>query len=199
VYGFLATTQPVGARLLVVEGWLPQPELDQALALVRAGGYERVVTTGGPIDNAFDRCVADNYAERARAYLVQRGLAEGAVVAVQAPASAQDRSFLSAVMVREWAARAGLAPDALDVFSSGVHSRRSRAVYRLAFGPGVRVGIFAATPSRPDPERWWRTSAGVKEVPSEALAWLWTALFFHPGEPGTHDEKWGVAPDAGAL
>jgi hypothetical protein len=97
-------------------------------------------------------------------------------------------------MVRDWFTRAAVHEDAVDVFSSGVHSRRSRALYRLAFGPTVRVGVIAATPSRPNPQAWWRTSVGVKEVPPEAMAWLWTTLFFRPGPPGSHEEMWGVVP-----
>jgi hypothetical protein len=69
VYSFLATTEPVGARTLVVEGWLPPTELDQAIDVFRAGGYRRIVTTGGPISNEFERWGADSYAERARSYL----------------------------------------------------------------------------------------------------------------------------------
>jgi hypothetical protein len=196
VYAFLATTEPVGARTLIVEGWLPPEELDQAIATFRERGYERIVTTGGPISNEFERFGAASYAERARTYLVHNGAADETVIAVAAPASAQDRSFLSAVMVREWLAHAGETIDALDVFSSGVHSRRSRELYRMAFGPNVRVGIYAAAPSRPWPEAWWRTSVGVKEVPPEALAWLWTTLFFHPPKAGSHEEMWGIVPSS---
>ena len=194
VYWFLAPSRPVGARLLVVEGWMPTAELDQALRVRESGGYERVVTTGGPIESEFERDHAKSYAERARDYLVRRGLPADRVTAVPAPASAQDRSFLSAVMVREWAAGSGLAVDSLDVFSSGVHSRRSWLLYRMAFGSQVRVGILAATPSEYDPELWWRTSAGAKEVLGESIGWLWTELFFHPGRPGSHLERWGI-PD----
>jgi len=49
-YGLLAPNDPApGARLLVVEGWLDPTDLDQAVIAFRAGHYERVVTTGGPI------------------------------------------------------------------------------------------------------------------------------------------------------
>ncbi len=194
VYAFLAITEPVGARVLVVEGWLPPHALDQVIDTWRDGDYERVITTGGPIYNEFERWGETQYAGRARSYLVRNGLPADVVIAAPAPASAQDRSFLSAVMVRDWVLRSGLMTDAIDIFSSGVHSRRTRALYQLAFGPQVRVGVFAATPSARHPEAWWRTSAGVKEVPTEAIAWLWTTLFFHPGPPGSHDEMWGVVP-----
>ena len=122
---------------------------------------------------------------------MQRGLPGIAVSAVPAPASNQDRTFLTAVIVREWLTRSEPAVDALDVLSSGVHSRRSWALYRLAFGSQVRIGIFAARPTRYDPDAWWKTSAGAKTVLSEALGWFWTEVFFRPGAPGSHQEKWG--------
>ena len=189
VYWFMAPHEPVGARLLVVEGWMPAAELDQALHAYQSGGYDRVVTSGGPVEDGSARDDALSYAERARDYLVWRGLSRDAVVAVPAPASDQDRSYLNAVMVREWATQSGAKLDALDVFSSGVHSRRSWLVYRMAFGPRVRIGIIPATPTVYDPNAWWRTSEGTKEVLVESIAWLWTELFFHPGPPGSHEGK----------
>ncbi|MFI5317088.1 MAG: YdcF family protein [Myxococcota bacterium] len=190
VYAFLAPNAPVGAHLLVIEGWMPSDELGQALRVYQQGGYQRAVTTGGPIENELERGEARNFADRARQYLVRRGLPDDAIVAVPAPASAQDRSFLNAVMVREWAARSGESVSALDVVSSGAHSRRSLLLYRKAFGPGIRVGIIAATPSEYDPNSWWHTSAGAREVLGESIAWLWTELFFHPGPPGSPEEHW---------
>ena len=186
IHGFLAPNEPVGgARVLVVEGWLSPDELDQALATCRSGGYPLVLTTGGPIAHEFDRFdSAASYAERARSFLVLRGLPADGVIAVPAPATAQDRSFQNALMVREWATLSGVDPVAIDVFSSGVHGRRSRALHRLALGTGVRVGILSSRPSAYDPETWWRTSAGTKEVLTETIAWLWTALFFQPGPTG---------------
>ena len=51
IYGFLAPNEPApGARVLVVEGWMPRAELDQAVKIFRRGKYDRVVTTGGPIE-----------------------------------------------------------------------------------------------------------------------------------------------------
>jgi hypothetical protein len=190
VYPFLAVTRPVSARLLVVEGWMPADQLDQALELWRAGRYEHVITTGGPITEFLPE--PSSYAERARDYLVSHGLPADAVVAVPAPASAQERSFLNAVMLREWLARSELQADALNVISSGVHCRRSWLLHRMAFEPQVKVGIIATEPRGYDPAAWWRTSLGAKDVLGEAISWVWTELFFHPGPPGSQEERWGV-------
>ena len=54
------------------------------------GGYERIVTTGGPIDNEFERWGAESYAERARSYLVRNGISDATVIAVTARAMQSD-------------------------------------------------------------------------------------------------------------
>lgn len=195
-YGFLAPDEPVlatqgqGARVLVVEGWLDEPELAQALAAYRLGRYDAVVTTGGPIESWLEFRAWRSYPERAAGYLRNQGV-EKVVMAV-APASAQDRTFLSAVVFRDWARQSGMTLDAVDVFSAGVHARRSRLVYRMALGSGVQVGVLAARPKEYDPEHWWRASAGAKAVVGEALSLLWTKCCFWPASPGSHEERWGA-------
>lgn len=178
-----------GARLLVVEGWLDENALDAAAAAFRQGRYERVVTSGGPIESWREGQTATNFAERAADYLKRHGLADVPVAAVPAPATEQDRTFLSAVVVRDWIRREGLNPDAIDVYSSGVHARRSRMVYRLTFGPSVEVGMLAAIPRSYDLEHWWRTSQGTKTVIDETMSLAWTACCFWPTATGSHDER----------
>lgn len=193
IHPFLALNDPApGARLLVVEGWLDMKELDQAVAAARRGQYQRVVTTGGPIERWSELSASSNYADLAADYLRGHGLENIHVTAIPAPASAQDRTFLSAVKLREWTERQGLAVSALDVFSSGTHARRSRMLYRMAFGPNVSIGIFSARSTQYDEERWWQTSAGVKSVLDETLSVTWTACCFYPPPRGSHEERWAV-------
>jgi len=191
LHPFLAPNEPVGAPILVVEGWMDRKGLDQAVAAFRSGGYERVVTTGGPIEWPELHGYA-TFAERAAKYLKQRGLTDTSVTAVPAPASAQDRTFLSAVMVREWAKQSGLTIDALDVFSSGTHARRSRLLYQMAFGPNIEVGIVAARSSNYDGDRWWRTSDGARDVLDQGIGLIWVKCCFWIPPPGTHEERWAV-------
>jgi hypothetical protein len=195
---FLAPDEPAtgrdgaGARTLIVEGWLDEDALDQAIAVIARGRYQRVVTSGGPIESWREGQAWADYAARAADYLRRHGGSPVAVLAAPAPASAQDRSFLSAVVVRDALRRQGSdgdAIDAVDVFSAGVHARRSRLVYRLAFGPAVEVGVLAARPRRYRLERWWATSEGAKSVLDEAVALAWTACCFWPAAPGPHEER----------
>jgi hypothetical protein len=196
MYVFLAPNDRAAqARVLVVEGWLSDKELDQAITAFLAGKYERVITTGGPIEAWPELRGSLNYADLAARYLKTHGLENANVTAVPTPASAQDRTFLSAVMVRDWATQRGLALTAFDLFSAGTHARRSRMLYRMAFGPNVVVGVLAARPQY-DERRWWRTSVGATSVIEESVGLLWTMCCFYPPPPGTHEEKWAVPPHA---
>ncbi len=205
--GLLAPHDPArgadgrGARTLVVEGWLDEHELAQAADAIRRGRYERVLTTGGPLEGWSAGGDWKTYAARAADWLRAHGRADMPVIAVPAPASKQDRSYLSAVMVREWALQSGVALDAIDLFSAGVHARRSRLLYRMALGPGVEVGVMAAAPHGFDAERWWTSSAAAKLVMGESVSLIWTRCCFWPGAPGSHEERWAVPsqPAAAAL
>lgn len=192
-YPWLAPHQPApGARILVVEGWLEPTDLDQAIEAFRRGRYERVVTTGGPMVSWAPACTWDSYADRGASYLRAHGLADVPLDVVPAPASQQERTFLSAVMLRDWLQRSGTRPAAIDLYSAGVHARRSRLLFQMALGPQTAVGVMAADPSQYDANRWWTSSAGSKAVLGEAISMVWTHCCFWPAAAGTHEERWAV-------
>ncbi len=194
LHAFLSPSAPAGSGLLVVEGWIGKSELRSAIEVFRGGDYELLVTSGGPVfdwDEPYP-----TYAERAGDYLLRNGFPDDKLAVVPAPASAQDRTFLSAVKVRDWLAESGRDVDSLDLISSGPHTRRSWQLFRLAFGDGVRIGAIAAPSAEYDASAWWRTSVGARTLVSEAAAWVWSTCCFWPGPPGSHDEKWGIpAPE----
>lgn len=179
LYPFLAIDESSGAKILVIEGWMDPYGLDQAVAVFRKGSYELAVVTGAPFAEWPQANTYRTAAERAAEYLRSRGLPAPAVAAVPSPASPHNRTFLSAVMVRDWARQAGIEVHALDVFSQGTHARRSRLLFQRAFGPQVKVGAMAARHEHAD-ERWWRNAESTREVLDQAIAYVWVLLFFHP-------------------
>lgn len=181
VHSFLAQRDPVGARVLVVEGWMGPEELDEALATFRSRGYERLITTGGPIIPRPAQGPA-GYAEQAALYLGKQGLPADALSAVPASGRSRDRTYSSAVAVRDWARRSGQRLDAIDVVSDGPHARRSRLLYQMAFGPGVKVGVLATRSYDYDAAKWWRSSLGAKNVIEQAIDFAWVKCCFRPAD-----------------
>jgi hypothetical protein len=188
LYPLFAINEPSGGKILVIEGWMDPYGFDQAVTVFRKGSYELAVATGGPIAEWPHGKVYGSEAERAAVYLKWRGLPPSALAAVPSPRSAQHRTFVSAVAVREWAKRSGIEVQALDVVSQGTHARRSRLLFQRAFGAQVKVGAIAVRHEYAD-ERWWRSAEGARDVLDQAIAYVWVLLFFHPPAPGPHEPR----------
>lgn len=179
IHPFLAVDAPVAARVMVVEGWIPMPALKIAAGRFRAEGYEKLCTVGGPepgdsLDSPRNGAVivADQFREM--------GIPEEKVYAIPSGAPQRDRTYTSAAVLRRWFVQQGGLPAGLNVVTQGTHSRRSRLLFKEAFGDDVEVGVI----SIPDPDynatNWWNYSEGVKEVLSEAAAYLYARLWFRP-------------------
>jgi uncharacterized SAM-binding protein YcdF (DUF218 family) len=75
-----------------------------------------------------------------------------------------------------------------------LHARRTRLLFRKALGDDVSVGIISVPNPDYDSRHWWRYSAGVKDVVSEAASYLYAKLLFHPSGPSPEEKAF--APDA---
>lgn len=199
LYDFLAPNEPVGRGLLVVEGWVDESGLEATARLWRTGGYARLVTTGGPVEHYASLLPFATYAEQAAAILRNQGIPDRDIAVVPAHASARDRTFTSAVALREWISSSGVDAPALEIVSEGPHARRTWHLYRMAFGDGVAIGIRSVAPDLYPPTEWWKSSAGAKDVLTETIAWAWVACFFHPPSRGSYDKTSGPGREFPAV
>lgn len=190
LFPYLAPTDPVGGGLLVVEGWGGASAFEEAARRWATGRYVHVVATGGPIERDSPIASAHTWAEFGAIALAHLGVPEEALSAVAAPASQQDRTFLSAVEVRDWLASRATPVRQIEVVTLGPHARRSRRLYELAFGSDVAIGVVAAPPEEYDAARWWTSSEGAKSILAETIGWSWTLCCFDPGPRGSHQERW---------
>lgn len=181
-YPFLAVNDPLPGGILVVEGWAPDQDLAAALEEFRRNRYEKVVVTGGPLSSGAFLIQYKTYAEQGQASLLKLGLTSNQVEAVPAPFVRQDRTYASAVALRKWLDRRSEPVTKVHLVTEGPHARRSRLMFAKACGDGVAVGVTAVPPLDYDPRCWWRSSAGVRSVLSEALAYAYARLFFRAAD-----------------
>jgi hypothetical protein len=180
LHPFLAVTQPVRGEILIVEGWAPDQVLKQALDEFRAHNYQLLVTAGGPLTSGFFLSEYKSYAELCAASLINLGMDSTHLATVTAPLVDQDRTYASALAVRDWLLTSQRMPTSADVFTVGPHARRTRLMYQKAFGDHASIGIIAAAEYRHNPRHWWRTSSGVRTVLDETIAYLYARLLFWP-------------------
>lgn len=186
VHPFLAVSAPVHSPDLVVEGWIDERALRAGVKVFRDGGYNSVYATGGPTGQAFDsKDVSDTYASVGGHRLALLGIPPEQIKIIPSFVSRRDRTYASAVALREWFRTHGIQVTALDIVTLSVHARRSRLMYEAAFGKDVEIGILAMDNGDYDAKCWWRYSEGIKEVISEGAAYLYARFLFQSDAAGT--------------
>lgn len=174
VHSFLAVTSPIkSAEVLVVEGWLPDYAIQQALTEFKNGSYHLVITTGGSIEKGNYLSEYKNFAEVSAATFKKLGLESEKVVAVPTPVVIKDRSYASAAEFDRWLSNSNLKLQSINLFSLDVHTRRSWLLFRKLLTPTVKVGAIAATTQDYDPSKWWNSSQGVRTILDEGIAYIY--------------------------
>jgi len=183
VQPFLAVTHRVNANILVVEGWVHPYAIRAAMEEFRSHSYERVFTTGGPVVGKGG--YINDYQTSASVgadLLKEEGLPAEVVQMVPSHVSGRDRTYSSAIALREWFREHNIQVSSLNIVTEGAHARRTRLLFEEALGRDVKVGVIAVPSPDFDARRWWYYSEGLEEVVQEGLGYLYAKFFFYPGE-----------------
>lgn len=105
---------------------------------------------------------------------------EDQLEAVPAPLVRQDRTYVSAVALKNWLQEHGRTHRRMHVISQGPHARRTRLLFEKAMGDEVTIGITAVEDRNFDPKKWWAGSYGVRAMVDEVVAYGYARLLFRP-------------------
>ena len=182
-YPFLAITQPVNADILVVEGWVHPYAIRAAMQEFKSHPYERVFTTGGPVVGKGG--YINDYQTSASVgadLLKEEGLPAELVQMVPSHVIGRDRTYSSAIALRDWFREHNLQVRSLNIVTEGAHARRTRLLFEEALGRDVKVGVIAVPSPDFDARHWWYYSEGLEDVVQEGLGYLYAKFFFYPRE-----------------
>ena len=172
---FFRLTERQPAEFLIVEGWIGIDGVQAAKAEFEQGGYRYVVTSGGLSGNRWGR-QQWNYAVESGELLVRLGVPADRVIQAPAPDTGNHRTFEAAATVREVLAQRGLHAQDANVFTFGVHARRSRLVFAKALGSSTKVGVIAWVPPGFFVGRWWNSSERALDLLKETVGYLFELL-----------------------
>ena len=181
IHPFLAPTKPVDADILIVDNFLEDYGLKELSDEFRSKNYSLILSAGVRLPQGSP--LAAEYktsGELSAAILKKFGISEKAIVPIIPKPVERDRTFASALAVKNWLAQNNIQPRGINVFSFGPHSRRSWMLYKEAMGEEIPVGIIACENREYDPKRWWKTSSGVRTVLDETIAYIYAKLVFDP-------------------
>jgi uncharacterized SAM-binding protein YcdF (DUF218 family) len=178
---FLAVTNRVPAKVLVVEGWTHDFCVDAAVKEFKAGHYERVLTTGGPVEGyGPTSSIYDTEAWQSAGHLRKAGIPAEAVQSVPSRFVGRDRTYNSAMALRHWLHEQAPGVDRINVLTEDAHARRTWLLFAKALKPDVEVGIISVPDPDYDASHWWRYSEGVRAVIDESIAYLYAKFLFWP-------------------
>jgi uncharacterized SAM-binding protein YcdF (DUF218 family) len=194
---FLAVTHPVNTNILVVEGATQRYAIRGAAEEFKNGSYQRVFTTGGPwVGEGGYTNDYNTSASVAAESLEKFGVPDYLIQMVPSRVSARERTYSSAVALREWFRDHNLPIHSFNVVTEGSHARRTQLLYKEAFGKNAGIGIIAVSNPDYDPKDWWRYSDGVREVIGESIAYIYAKFFFYPSASLSDKEAAQAAPAA---
>jgi DUF218 domain len=180
-HSFLAVTNRVPANVLVVEGWIHDYGVNAAVKEFKTGHYLQIYTTGGPVEGMGPRSsIYDTDAHQSAGLLKKAGIPADLVQSVPATYMGRDRTYTSAIVLRDWFREHNVHVAGLNVLTEDAHARRTWLLFQEALGSNIKVGIIAVPTPDYDPHHWWRTSAGVREVLDETIAYIYAKCFFWP-------------------
>lgn len=181
---FLVVTHRVPTKVLVVEGWIHDYGLNAAVKEFETGRYSQIYTTGGPVEGIGPTSsIYDTNAHRSAGLLQQAGIPAAEIQSVPACYLGRDRTYTSAVVLRDWLRDHNLHVDSINVLTEDAHARRTWLLFQEALGSNIKVGIIAVPNPDYDASRWWRYSEGVREVVDESVAYLYAKFLFWPSSP----------------
>ena len=181
IFPFLAVTDRVHSDVLVVEGWVHEFAIKAAVEEYHTGNYRRIFTTGGPVSGNGGYVNDYQTAASVGADLLKKfGLPSESVQMVPSHVIGRDRTYSSAIALRDWLRQHNINTRSLNVVTEDAHARRTRLLFAKAFGPKVRVGVIAIPNPDYDAKHWWWYSEGVERVIEEMVGYFYAAFFFHP-------------------
>lgn len=176
---FLSLSSPVPAQVLVLEGWIwSKPAMIEASEEFKRG-YQLVVCVSGPL-RAAEAPGTRSDAELARARLIKLGIDKRQIHCLTLPGPDRNRTYRSALATREWMGQVAPESTSINVFTVGVHARKSLVLFQKAFGPGYKVGIIAGTESEYPVKSWWASKKGIRLVVRNTAGYLYALLWPTP-------------------
>ncbi len=173
---FLSATDRLPADVLVVEGWIGPFGVRAAYDEFLSHGYKYVIVTGGMSDQLWND-KRWSYALEGEKQMVYLGVPRDRLYVAVPVETENQRTFQTAIAVRKVLEDHRLYPKAANIFTLGVHARRSRLVFAKVLGPETATGVVSWLPALYVHENWRSSSEHAVDFLKESVGYLFELLF----------------------
>lgn len=179
-HSFLYKENPIESGNMVLEGWVSTYALPDFVKHYKEKGYKNLIVTGIPMTQ-YEYASDYNYTSQATIQaLIHYGFTDTIYEAAIPQNVYQDRTYSTAVVAKsifeqhpEWG-------KSFNIYSMGVHSRRTALLFEKAFGKNYNIGIISHNDRTYIGNMWWRSSVGFRTVTNEILAFFYAKFIFSP-------------------
>ena len=172
---FLSPTKKVDAPILIVECWIGKAGLTAAVEEYESGNYTHIVAVGPKVKRGW-LSEGHSVAELAGRHLLEIGIPGDQIITAIAADRDMNRTFEAAQSaLRELKERQIRVP-AINVFTHGTHSRRSRLVFSKVFGDTTKVGCISWVPPRDVDSGIWGSTERIESLFTETLSYFFELI-----------------------
>lgn len=179
-HSFLHKEKPVESKNMVLEGWVSTYALPDFIKFYKDNGYKNLIVTGIPMTQ-YEYASDFNYTSQATIQALKHYGFTDTIYEAAIPQNVyQDRTYSTAIIARsiidqhpEWS-------KSFNIYSMGVHSRRTLLLFEKAFGKNYNIGIISHSDRTYIGNMWWRSSVGFRTVSNEVLAFFYAKFIFNP-------------------
>lgn len=196
LYPFLAVSEAVPGGIIAIEGWIPDIDVDETVGKLDRTQKQDIYLLLGY--RAADRArePSGDTAGRLADKLRISGIPDERVQTVIYEAPKTNKTYRMASALKERLRASGTRAEAVNVITMGAHARRSRALFQMAFGKEIRIGVIPTRDPGYDPDRWWRTRYGRRSLFKQGAAYLYVKLLFRPkAGPGSRQRSGPLLSD----
>jgi hypothetical protein len=179
-YSMLAPVHREKTDVLVLEGFVSDYLMEEAIREFRTGKYSILITTGTPLELGSLLVSYGNTAALAAATLKKMGFDSTRLVSVATSNIQNDRTYNSALELKAWLQKNRPGTKAVNLMTMSVHGARSQKLFQYALGDSVKVGIISLNNFYYGPHTWWKNSKGFREVMNEVFGYFYVYWFFTP-------------------
>ena len=176
-YPFLSSEKKYSSKVLVVEGWLPNSGLKEAITHYQGNNYNTLIITGIPITQWSYSSPFSNMADASAGSLREMHFTDS-IYTVHIPSTIlRDRTYATAIALEMKWDELGIQEQDFDLFTMGAHARRSYLMFEKVFGDRIK-GLVVVDDESFDANRWYSSSRGFRTVFSELISYFYAKFFF---------------------
>jgi len=183
---FLSGSSPVNADTLIVEAWVDARYMPMAVQEFRKGTYQHIFIVGEAIGAQGELVGIVGPSSHT---LIELGIDPSLITEVPVPSKKWHKTWSQALAFRKYVVRSNYPIKAVNVFTLGVHARKSQLLYQRALGPEIQVGVISARHYKRSFRPWWLLPEGIFAVAKHSISYLDALLLTGWENNGTTDSK----------